>query len=66
MFKEKLMKALKIIGITLSIILILMLILMTLYCLFANEAYGIDMLTKLFSDGFIGGVKNYLIHIYLH
>ncbi len=58
------MKALKIIGITLAVIVCILIVLMTIYFLFANEAYGIDMLTELFSDGFFGGIKNFFVDIW--
>lgn len=58
------MKILKILGISLIVIILLTLFLMTLYFLFANDAYGIDMLSGLFKDGFIGGIKNFFIGIW--
>ena len=48
------MKALKIIGIVLLVIFIVLTTLFTIYFLFANEGYGIDMLTQIFEDGFLG------------
>ena len=58
------MKILKGIGIFFIILIIVLLFLMTIYFLFANEAYGIDMLTELFNDGFFGGIKNFFIDIW--
>ena len=58
------MKALKIIGITLLIIFFITLLLFSLYFLFANEAYGLDMLKELFSEGVFSGIKNFFIDIW--
>jgi len=58
------MKILKGIGIFFIIFIIVVIFLMTLYFLFANQAYGIDMLTELFSDGFFGGIKNFFVDIW--
>lgn len=58
------MKVLKIIGIVLLVIFIVFATLFTIYFLFANEGYGIDMLTQLFEDGFFGGIKNFFIDIW--
>ena len=58
------MKILKGIGIFFAVFIIILIFLMTLYCLFANQAYGIDMLTELFKDGVIGGIKNFFIDIW--
>ncbi len=58
------MKALKILGITLLVLICIIIVLMTLYFLFANEAYGIDMLSELFSDGILGGIKNFFVDIW--
>lgn len=58
------MKVLKIIGITLLVIICVIFLLMTIYFLFANEGYGIDMLSELFSDGVLGGIKNFFIDIW--
>ena len=58
------MKALKIIGIVLLVLLIITMTLFTIYFLFANEGYGIDMLTQLREDGFWGGIKNFFIDIW--
>ena len=52
------MKALKIIGI------VLLVTLFTIYFLFANEGYGIDMLTQIFEDGFFAGIKNFFVDIW--
>ena len=51
------MKALKIIGIVLLVIFIVLTTLFTIYFLFANEGYGIDMLTQIFEDGFFAGIN---------
>ena len=58
------MKILKGIGIFLVVLVVLLAFLMTDYFLFANEGYGIDMLTELFKDGVIGGIKNFFIDIW--
>ncbi len=58
------MRALKIIGIVLLVLLIIFTTLFTIYFLFANEGYGIDMLTQIFEDGFFGGIKNFFIDIW--
>lgn len=58
------MKALKIIGIILLVLLIITITLFSIYFLFANEGYGIDMLTQIFEDGFFGGIKNFFIDIW--
>ena len=58
------MKFLKGIGIFFVILIIVLLFLMTTYFLFANEGYGIDMLTELFKDGLIGGIKSFFIDIW--
>lgn len=58
------MKILKGIGIFFVVLIVLLTFLMTIYFLFANEGYGIDMLTELFKDGVIGGIKNFFIDIW--
>lgn len=58
------MKALKIIGIILLVIFIVLTTLFTIYFLFANEGYGIDMLTQIFEDGFFAGIKNFFVDIW--
>ncbi len=58
------MKALKIIGIIFLVIFILFTTLFTIYFLFANEGYGIEMLTQDFEDGFFAGIKNFFIDIW--
>lgn len=58
------MKALKIIGIIFLVIFIIMTTLLSIYFLFANEGYGIDMFTDLFSDGFFAGIKNFFVDIW--
>ena len=58
------MKILKGISIFLVVLVVLLAFLMTIYFLCANEGYGIDMLTELFKDGFIGGIKNFFIDIW--
>lgn len=58
------MKILKIIGIVLLVILIVLAVFFTIYFLFANEGYGIDMLTQIFEDGFFSGIKNFFIDIW--
>lgn len=58
------MKALKIIGIVLAVILVLLTVLCTIYFLFANEGYGIDIFSQLFQDGFFPGIKNFFIDIW--
>ncbi len=58
------MKALKIIGIIFLVIFILFTTLFTIYFLFANEGYGIEMLTQIFEDGFFAGIKNFFVDIW--
>ena len=58
------MKALKIIGIVLLVIFIVLTTLFTIYFLFANEGYGLDMLTQIFEDGFFAGIKNFFVDIW--
>lgn len=58
------MKTMKIIGIILFVIFIIFATLFTIYFLFANEGYGIDMLTQIFEDGFLGGIKIFFIDIW--
>ena len=58
------MKALKITGLVLLILFIIFTTLFSIYFLFANEGYGIDMLTEIFEDGFLGGIKNFFVDIW--
>ena len=58
------MKVVKIIGIVLAIILIVLATFFTIYFLFANEGYGIDMLKQTFEDGFFAGLKTFFIDIW--
>lgn len=58
------MKALKITGIVLLVLFLITTSLFTLYFLFANEGYGIDMLTEISEDGFMGGIKNFFTDIW--
>lgn len=58
------MKVLKICGIVLLVIILILAVLFSLYFLFANEGYGIDILTQIFEDGFFGGIKNFFIDIW--
>lgn len=58
------MKVLKIIGIVLLVILIILTTFFTIYFLFANEGYGIDILSQLFEDGFFAGIKNFFVDIW--
>lgn len=58
------MKALKIIGLVLLIIFVVFTTFFTIYFLFANEGYGIDMLSQLFEDGFFAGIKNFFVDIW--
>ncbi len=58
------MKVLKIIGIIILVLFIIFTTLFTIYFLFANEGYGIDMLKDLFSDGFFSGIKNFFVDIW--
>jgi len=58
------MKVLKIIGIVLFVLFVITTTLFTIYFLFANEGYGIDMLNQLFEDGFFSGIKNFFIDIW--
>ena len=50
--RRKIMKALKITGIVLLSIFIFITTMFTIYFLFANEGYGIDMISQNFEDGF--------------
>lgn len=58
------MNIVKIIGITLLSIIGVLTVLFTVYFLFANEGYGIDMLSQLFEDGLFAGIKNFFIDIW--
>jgi len=58
------MKVLKIIGIVFLVIFILLTTLFTIYFLFANEGYGIEMFKELFEDGFFAGIKNFFVDIW--
>ena len=58
------MRVVKIIGITLAVILAVLTVLFTIYFLFANEGYGIDILSQLFEDGVLAGIKNFFIDIW--
>lgn len=58
------MRIVKIIGITIAVILIVLAVLFTVYFLFANEGYGIDMISQIFEDGFMAGIKNFFIDIW--
>ena len=58
------MKALKITGIVLFVLFVLTTTMFTIYFLFANEGYGIDMLTQISEDGFFGGIKNFFVDIW--
>ena len=57
-------RALKIIGIIFLVLFIITTTLFTIYFLFANEGYGIDMLTQTSEDGFFGGIRNFFIDIW--
>lgn len=58
------MKILKGIGIFMLVLVIVIIVLLTLYFLFANDAYGISVLTKLFEDGILGGIKNFFVDLW--
>ena len=58
------MKALKITGIVLLVLFILTTTMFTIYFLFANDGYGIDMLSEISEDGFFGGIKNFFVDIW--
>ncbi len=58
------MKALKITGIVLLVLFILTTTIFTIYFLFANDGYGIDMISEISEDGFFGGIKNFFIDIW--
>ena len=58
------MKVVKIIGIVLAVLLIVLATFFTIYFLFANEGYGIDMLNQTFEDGFFAGLKTFFIDIW--
>lgn len=59
------MKALKIIGIILMVIVFLFTLLCTIYFLFANAGYGIEVFKELFQDGDVfAGIKNFFVDIW--
>ena len=58
------MKALKIIGIVLLVLYIIFTTIFTIYFFFGNEAYGVDMLTQSFEDGFFAGIKTFFVDIW--
>ena len=58
------MRVLKIVGIVLLVLVIILTILCTIYFLFANEGYGIDIFSQLFEDGVLAGIKNFFIDIW--
>lgn len=59
------MKALKIIGIVLFVILFIFTLLCTVYFLFANANYGIETFKELFGDGDVfAGIKNFFVDIW--
>ena len=58
------MKVMKIIGIVLFVLFVLTTTMFTIYFLFANEGYGIDMITQISEDGFFGGIKKFFIDIW--
>lgn len=50
----------KILGALISIVCVLL----TIYFLFANNGYGIELLKSLFSDGFFNGLKDFFVGIW--
>lgn len=58
------MRVLKIIGIIVLVLFIITTTLFTIYFLFANEGYGIDMLSQTAEDGFFTGIKNFFVDIW--
>ena len=58
------MKALKIVGIVFLVIFLVFTTFFSLYFLFANEGYGIDMLQQSFEDGFFAGIKNFFVDLW--
>ena len=58
------MRALKIIGIIFLVIFIVLTTLLTIYFLFANEGYGIEMFREIFEDGFFAGIRNFFVDIW--
>ena len=58
------MKALKIVGIVFLVICLVFTTFFSLYFLFANEGYGIDMLKQSFEDGFFAGIKNFFVDLW--
>ncbi len=58
------MRAFKIIGIILAVIFIVLTTFFTIYFLFANDGYGIDMLNQTFEDGFFNGIKLFFVDIW--
>lgn len=39
-------------------------VLLTVYFLFANNGYGIELLKTLFEDGFLNGIKSFFVGIW--
>ena len=58
------MKALKIVGLVFLVIFLVFTTFFSLYFLFANEGYGIDMLKQSFEDGFFAGIKNFFVDLW--
>ena len=58
------MKILKVFGIVIAVLAAIIITLFAVYFLFANEGYGIDILTQIFDDGFFGGIKNFFVDIW--
>lgn len=58
------MRVLKVIGIILLVIFIVFTTLFTIYFLFANEGYGIEMFKEIFADGFFSGIRNFFVDIW--
>ena len=58
------MRALKIIGIVLFVILFIFTLLCTIYFLFANAGYGIEVFSELFEGDVFAGIKNFFVDIW--
>ena len=45
-------------------IIAILCVIFTIYFLFANEGYGIELLRSTFSDGFFNGIKEFFVGIW--
>ena len=46
------------------LVIAILCVLFTIFFLFANNGYGIELLKSLFEDGFFGGIKNFFVGIW--